>query len=319
MTQLTIISIKSNLPDELVDPAVYFTFDIRGANSTNSHPGNCFRDDRSQGHPVEDKMIKLVEVEYASGIATVTLNRPEKRNAMSDEMRSELIVVLEHLAADKAVRALVLTGSGKGFCAGGDVAGMEQRLKAPQGDVGFNGWSRQQRVHHCVSLLHTMPKPTIAAVNGAAAGLGADTALCCDFIVASSSASFSWSYIKRGLIPDGGGMYFLPRRVGLARAKELIFSGRTVEAGEALSLGIADRVAKPEALLDDARKWALELSQGSPTALALGKTILNQTFEHSAEAVFSSGSQAQGICYTSSEHRESVMAFLAKSAGKRPK
>lgn len=264
-------------------------------------------------------MSNLVEVEINAGIATLTLNRPEKRNAMNDAMRSEFIAALEHVAVDREVRAVVLTGSGKGFCSGGDVAGMEQRLKAPQGEVAFNGWSRQQRVHHCAMLLHTMPKPTIAAVNGAAAGLGVDTALCCDFIVASTAATFAWSYIKRGLIPDGGGMYFLPRRVGLPRAKELIFSGRTVVAEEALKLGIADRIAEPEALLEEARTWARELSQGSPTALALGKTILNQTFEHSAEAVFSSGSQAQGICYTSTEHRESVMAFLAKSAEKRAK
>ena len=207
-------------------------------------------------------MTKLVEVHVSAGIATLALNRPEKRNAMSDEMRSELIAALESVAADRAVRALVLTGNGRGFCAGGDVSGMERRLEAPQGEVAFNGWARQQRVHHCVSLLHTMPKPTIAAVNGAAAGLGADTALCCDFVMASTAASFSWSYIKRGLIPDGGGMYLLPRRIGLARAKELIFSGRTVEADEALRLGIADRIAKPEALLDEARAWAAELSRG---------------------------------------------------------
>ncbi len=264
-------------------------------------------------------MSKLVEVQIDAGIATLALNRPEKRNAMNDAMRSEFIAALEHVAADREVRAVVLTGNGKGFCSGGDVAGMEKRLKAPQGEVAFNGWSRQQRVHHCAMLLHTMPKPTIAAVNGAAAGLGVDTALCCDFIVASTAATFAWSYIKRGLIPDGGGMYFLPRRVGLARAKELIFSGRTVEAEEALRLGIADRIAKPEALLGEAHTWARELSQGSPTALALGKTILNQTFELTAEAVFSRGSQAQGICYTSTEHRESVTAFLTKSAEKRAK
>ena len=264
-------------------------------------------------------MTKLVEVEIKSGIATLALNRPEKLNAMNDAMRSEFIAALEQIAADRDVRALVLTGNGKGFCSGGDISGMEQRLKAPQGEVAFNGWSRQQRVHHAATLLHTMPKPTIAAVNGAAAGLGVDTALCCDFIVASSAATFSWSYIKRGLIPDGGGMYFLPRRVGLARAKELIFSGRTVEADEALRLGIADRITNPDSLLDEARRWAGELSQGSPTALALGKTILNQTFEHTAEAVFASGSQAQGICYTSTEHRESVMAFLEKSASRHKK
>jgi enoyl-CoA hydratase/carnithine racemase len=256
----------------------------------------------------------LIELEVADGVATLWLNRAEKRNAMSDDMRTQFIAALERVTNDNGIRALVLTGRGKGFCAGGDVAGMEQRMQAPAGEVGFNGWARQQRVHHTQSLLHTMPKPTIAAVNGAASGLGADTALACDFIVASDAASFTWSYIHRGLIPDGGGMYFLPRRVGLARAKELIFSGRKVDAEEALRLGIADRKADADSLVADAQRWAGEMSQGSATALALGKTILNQTFELSAHQVFAQGSQAQGICYTSTAHRESVMAFLAKSA-----
>ncbi|MBY4948328.1 enoyl-CoA hydratase/isomerase family protein [Cupriavidus respiraculi] len=258
----------------------------------------------------------LIELKIEAGIALLAFNRPDKRNAMSDDMRVEFIHALEHVAADKAIRALVLTGNGKGFCAGGDVAGMRRRMEAPHGEVGFNGWSRQQRVHHTVRLLHTMPKPTIAAVNGAAAGLGADTALCCDFVLASEAASFSWSYIHRGLIPDGGGMYFLPRRVGLPAAKELVFTGRKVDAQEARALGIADRLSAPEALIDDALAWAAELSQGSPTAIALGKSIMNQSFELPADQVFAQGSQAQGICYTSAEHRESVLAFLDKTAGK---
>jgi enoyl-CoA hydratase/carnithine racemase len=256
---------------------------------------------------------ELVAVEIETGIATIKLNRPEKRNAMSDDMRAQLIAALESVAADKGIRALVLTGAGKGFCAGGDIAGMERRMQAPPGEIGFNGWHRQQRVHHTQALLHTMPKPTIAAVNGAASGLGADTALACDFIIASQWASFSWSYIHRGIIPDGGGMYFLPRRVGLSKAKELIFSGRKVDADEALALGIADRKTSADTLLADAQSWARELCQGSATALALGKTILNQSFETSANQIFLQGSQAQGICYTSTEHRESVMAFLSKA------
>jgi enoyl-CoA hydratase/carnithine racemase len=154
----------------------------------------------------------------------------------------------------------------------------------------------------------------IAAVNGAASGLGADTALACDFIIASEQASFTWSYIHRGIVPDGGGMYFLPRRVGLPKAKELIFTGRKVEADEALALGIVDRRTSAERLLADAQAWARELSQGSATALALGKSILDQCFESSAQQVFAQGSQAQGICYTSTEHREAVMAFLARTA-----
>ena len=263
---------------------------------------------------------KLIELQIEAGVATLALNRPDKRNAINDAMRSQLIEALESLAADKSVRAVVLTGNGKGFCAGGDIAGMEQRMHAPAGDVGFNGWSRQLRVHHSVALLHNMPKPTIAAVNGPAAGLGADMALSCDFVMVSDTANLTWSYIHRGLIPDGGGMYFLPRRVGLARAKELIFSGRRVEAQEALSLGIADRMTSAQTLVADAQAWARELSAGSMTALALGKTILNQSFELTADQVFAQGSQAQGICYTSSEHRESVMAFLNKStAASRPR
>ena len=255
---------------------------------------------------------EFITLQSHEGVATLTLNRPDKRNAISDAMRTELIHALETVAQDRAIRALVLTGAGKGFGAGGDIAGMQRRMDAPAGEVAFNGWSRQQRVHHAVSLLYHMPKPTIAAVNGAATGLGADTALSCDFVVASTAASFTWSYIARGLIPDGGGMYFLPRRVGLARAKELIYSGRKVSADEALKLGIADRLASAGDELAAAQGWAAELAQGSATALALSKSILDQSSELTADQVFAMGSQAQGICYTSSEHRESVAAFLDK-------
>jgi enoyl-CoA hydratase/carnithine racemase len=257
---------------------------------------------------------ELIDLQVQSGIATLTFNRPDKRNAMSDALRTEFIDALERIAADKAIRALVLTGAGKAFCAGGDIAGMQKRMDAPAGEVAFNGWHRQQRVHHTQSLLHTMPKPVIAAVNGAASGLGADTALACDFVIASEWASFAWSYIHRGIVPDGGGMYFLPRRVGLPKAKELIFTGRKVDADEALALGIVDRRTSAESLVADAQAWAAELAQGSPTALALGKTILNQTFELTSHDVFAQGSQAQGICYTSSEHRAAVEAFLARTA-----
>lgn len=257
---------------------------------------------------------ELIELNVTHGIATLALNRPDKRNAMSDDMRTEFIAALEHVSAEKSIRALVLTGNGKGFCAGGDISGMERRMNAPTGEIAFNGWHRQQRVHHTQTLLHTMPKPTIAAVNGAASGLGADTALACDFIIANEWANFSWSYIHRGIIPDGGGMYFLPRRVGLPKAKELIFTGRKVDVDEALAMGIVDRKTSAQTLVADAQAWAAELSKGSATALALGKTILDQTFEMSAQQVFAQGSQAQGICYTSTEHRDAVMAFLAKAS-----
>ncbi len=259
-------------------------------------------------------MTKLVELTIEDKVAIVTLNRPEVRNAINDAMRSEFVAVMEIVAKDDAVRAVVLTGQGKAFCAGGDIAGMKERLKAPAGEVGFNGWRRQGQVHKSVGLLHGMPKPVIAAVNGAAAGLGCDMALACDFIVASDAAMFTMSFVKRGLVSDGGGMYFLPRRVGLPKAKELIFTGRNVDAKEALAIGLADRVTAADRLVADAAAWARELSQGSAVSIAFSKAILDRTFESSEEQVFALGREAQGICYTSQEHRDAVEAFLNKSA-----
>lgn len=252
----------------------------------------------------------LIEYHQDNGIATLTLNRPDKRNAMSDDMRTELVNHLHNIRSDRSIRALIITGAGKGFCAGGDIAGMKQRMEADITDVGFNGWERQQGVHYAASLLLNLPIPTIAAVNGAAAGLGADLALSCDFVIASQPASFTWAYISRGLIPDGGGMYFLPRRVGLSRAKALIFSGRKVNSTEALAMGLADRLCEPDDLLDESVKMAEEMTTGSRTAIALTKSIINRSFELTEQQVFSEGSKAQGICYTSKEHRASVQAFL---------
>jgi enoyl-CoA hydratase/carnithine racemase len=254
--------------------------------------------------------------EVKDGVATLTLNRPERMNALGDTLREDFLDAITRSAADPDVRVMIITGAGKAFCAGGDVRGMKQRLEAPPAQVAINGWRRQQRTHHVVAALHALGKPVIAAVNGAAAGLGCDVALCCDFIIASDQASFAMTYIQRGLIPDGGGMYFLPRRVGLVRAKELIFSGRRVAPEEALAIGMIDRVTGAERLLEDAKAWARELSGGSLAALALSKSVLNQTFELTVGQVFDMGSQAQAICYSTQEHRDSIAAFLAKSATK---
>lgn len=253
-----------------------------------------------------------VELSIEESVATVALNRPAVRNAIDDAMRTELIAVLDRVANDDGVRAVVITGKGAAFCAGGDVSGMRERLAAPPGAIAYNGWRRQKRTHQSIATLHGLGKPTIAAVNGPAMGLGCDMALCCDFIIAADTAVFGMSFIQRGLIPDGGGLYFLPRRVGLARAKELIFTGRRVQADEALALGLADRVSPSATLLADARAWAVELSRGSSAALALSKSILDKTFELSDEQVFALGREAQAICYTTTEHRESVAAFLDK-------
>jgi enoyl-CoA hydratase/carnithine racemase len=259
---------------------------------------------------------RRVELTIDHGVAVATLNRPEVRNAIDDRTSGELKAILERAASDSEIRALVITGNGVAFCAGGDISAMRRRMSAPNGQLGGSGWLRQRRLHETISHLHSLEKPTIAAVNGAAAGLGCDLALCCDFIVASEQAFFTMSYVQRGLIPDGGGLYFLPRRVGLPKAKELIFSARRVQADEALRIGMADRVVPASSLVSDAVAWAAELGGGNSTALALSKAILDQTFELTAEQAFALGAQAQAICYTTDEHHQAVAAFLDRRAAR---
>ena len=263
--------------------------------------------------PTDRPAPRNIDIEERDGVAIVAFNRPDVRNAIDDATRAEFADVLDWVAREDRIRALVLTGRGKAFCAGGDISSMQKRLEAPQGRIAVNGWQRQRRTHHAVAALHDLAKPTVAAVNGAAAGLGCDIALCCDFIVASDKyASFVMSYVMRGLIPDGGGLYFLPRRVGLQRAKEMIFSARKVDAAEALAIGLADQLAEPDKLIDEAVDLARSMAVGSPDAVALAKSILDQTFELSAEQVFALGAQAQAIAYTTDAHRQAVGDFLNK-------
>lgn len=256
---------------------------------------------------------EFIETELRGVTAIIRLNRPDVRNAINDQMRSELISAFEWVDRAPNVRAIILTGAGKRFCSGGDIAGMRGRLNAPEGDVAFNGWKRQKQTHRGVAMIHGCTKPVIAAMNGAAFGLGLDMAMACDFIVAVEGAKMSMSFLKRALVSDGGGMYFLPRRVGLSRAKEPILSGRVVLTDEALSIGLVDRVTSAKDLIDTSLAWAEELTQGSPAAVALTKAILDRTFESSDEDVFALGRQAQAVCYTTKEHRASVEAFLDKA------
>ncbi len=265
-----------------------------------------------EDHSKRDAPPERILFEIRDNIAVVTLNRPQARNALDDAMRGEFVGVLDRIASDDSIRAVVLTGAGTAFCAGGDIKSMQQRLSAPAGKVAINGWRRQRRTHHAVTSLHALDKPTIAAVNGPAAGLGCDLALACDFVMASSSANFQMSYVLRGLVPDGGGLYFLPRRVGLARAKELFLSARRVAADEAVSIGLADRMTSPDKLVADAVQWARDLSKGSGPAISLTKTLLDNSLESSFEEICAMGAEAQAICYTTDEHRESVAAFLKK-------
>jgi enoyl-CoA hydratase/carnithine racemase len=246
-------------------------------------------------------------------VATLRLNRPRVRNAIDDALRDDLIEAIGKIGADDAIRVVVITGQGSAFCAGGDISAMRERLNTSPGRVAANGWRRIRSTERLINVLHDCDKVTIAAVNGPASGFGMDLALCCDFIIASESAFFAMSYILRGLVPDGGGMYFLPRRVGLARAKDLIFTGRRVEANEALAIGIADRVVPVNDLDSAAAAWAAEFAKSSPTAVSLAKSIVNRTFELDAKDVFALSAEAMALCYTTDEHRDSVAEFLDAS------
>ncbi|MBO9577672.1 MAG: enoyl-CoA hydratase/isomerase family protein [Microbacteriaceae bacterium] len=251
-----------------------------------------------------------VLVERRGAAAILTFNRPDARNAIDDAMREAFSAALAEVSADDAVRAIVLTGAGSAFCAGGDVKAMQGRLAAGSGKVAFDGWRRQRRTADFVAALTESDRITIAAVNGAAVGLGLDLALACDFIVAAPEAKFASSFVRRGLIPDGGGMYFLPRRIGLQRTKELIYSGRTVAAEEALRLGLVDRLAPEGGLIDDTLAYAEQFTANSRPAIALMKSIVSRTFESPLDRIAALGGEAQAIAYTTEEHRAAVDAFL---------
>lgn len=258
-----------------------------------------------------------VLVSTHGSVAEVRLNRPEARNAIDDALQDELIAAFEAVAANRELHALVLTGEGTAFCAGGDVNGMRERLGLPLGQVGANGWRRLKRTQRMVTTLDDLEAVTVAAVNGSAVGVGMDLALCCDVLVAAESASFSMAYTRRGLVPDGGGMFYLPRRVGLSHAKDLIFSGRTVGAEEALAIGIADRVVPDAELGAAALGIADGYRQGTKTAVALAKAVLNRSFELSREEIFARSAEAQAICYTTDEHRAAVSEFLERGSAPR--
>jgi len=258
------------------------------------------------------KVPDIVLVERRGQIAVVTLNRPRVRNAVNDELRAALTAAVEEVVDDREVAVVVLTGAGSAFCAGGDIAAMKARLEAPGGRVAIDGWRRQHRTAALVGAIARAGKVTIAAVNGPAAGLGLDLALACDFIVADPVATFASSFVRRGLIPDGGSLFFLPRRIGLQQAKRMLYSGRSVAADEALDLGLVDRVAGESGALADALAFAAEFTRSAGPAISLMKSIVDRSLELSLAEVAALGGEAQAICYTTDEHRAAVEAFLAR-------
>ncbi len=252
-----------------------------------------------------------LQIELDGGICWLTLDRPEQMNALTPEMGDGLVSALEQAGRDDEVRVVVITGAGRAFCAGGDLKTMNVRAERERTATGrleaLNAAGRRIPV-----LLRQVQKPVIAAVNGAAMGWGCDLAVACDMRIAAEGARFGELFVKRGLIPDGGATYNLPRLIGMDRAAELIFTGRIVDAAEALRIGLVTRVVPAAELHEEARRLAAEIAANAPLAVQTAKRLLyaqqNLTIEQAMEQVtFFLSTLRQ-----SEDHHEGVAAFLEK-------
>lgn len=244
-------------------------------------------------------------------ITTITLNRPEKLNAFAGPMREELIDALRAAEADAGCRVVVITGAGRGFCAGGDVEYMSGLQK--NGDVvAFRKLLDAGRT--IVSTIAAMPKPVIAAVNGVAAGAGCNLALACDYRIASDSAKFSESFVKIGMHPDWGGTWLLPRLVGRSRALELLMTGRMIDAAEALAIGLVDRVVAADDLESATQQLANAFASAPPIPLAGIKRALIASESNDLGAQVDLETENQLQAFASSDAAEGMAAFFEKRA-----
>ena len=250
--------------------------------------------------------------ELKDGIATLTLNRPDRLNALGGSLRDDLHDAVTRSAADPDVRVMVITGAGKGFCSGGDVKAMGQ-AKAGQRERPLIEKIAPGRDRTLLAMREA-PQPIIAAVNGAAAGAGMNLALGCDIRIASTAARFTQAFVKRGLHPDWGGTYFLPRLVGTAKACEMIFTGDVIDAAEAERLGIVSRVVAPEELMPTAYELARRIATGPPVAIRLAKRSIYANSELDLRAALQVETMAQNICFETEDATEGIRAFGEKRA-----
>ena len=254
-------------------------------------------------------MYEHILVSEAEGITTITLNRPDKLNAFIGHMRRDLAEALEHAGSDRAVRVVIITGAGRAFCAGGDVAFMAELMERRDSEEFARILGAGRRV---ISAIRSMTKPVIAAVNGPAAGAGFNLALACDLRIASSDATFSQSFAKVGLHPDWGGTYFLPRLVSSNKACEMFFLGDTIDAAEAARLNIVNQVVAPEELEAVTLQLAERLRAAPPIALASAKQAVYMSGGADLEEMLRYETEAQLRCFESDDGHEGVRAFFEK-------
>jgi 2-(1,2-epoxy-1,2-dihydrophenyl)acetyl-CoA isomerase len=250
-------------------------------------------------------------MERSGGITTLTLNRPDARNAIDLVMRRELVAALDEIEADEAARVLVLTGAGGHFCSGGDVKTMRAKRH-----TAAEGRARVQLLNRMVLRLVDFPRPTIAMVDGFAVGAGSNLALCCDLIVASDRAKFGELFWKIGLVPDGGGTWLLSRVVGLPRAKELIFTADIIDAAEAERIGLVNRVVPAAELAATTRALAEKIAAGPPNVLRMAKHLVNRAATSDLAAALDLEAFSQSIAVTGDDHQEGLAAFFDKRTPK---
>ena len=253
-------------------------------------------------------MTDGLRVDVDGPVATITLDRPEALNALTVPIKVALREALERLAVDRAVRAVILTGAGRAFCAGQDLAERERPDAAPL-DVEL-----RERYNPIILALRAMGQPVIAAVNGVAAGAGASIAFACDLRIAAEDARFVLAFGRIGLVPDSGATWFLPRLVGQARAAELALVGDPITAQEALRIGLVSRVVPNGELLTEARALADKIAAGAPMAVALTKGALERGATIDLETALEGEAKLQGIAGASADHAEGLAAFREKRA-----
>lgn len=257
----------------------------------------------------ETAQDERVVVDVEDGVGTVTLDRPERLNAFVGDMRDRLADGLEDLAGDEDVRVVVVTGAGRAFCAGADVEYLSELVEGERFEEARSLVEAGRRVARTIV---EAPKPVVAALNGPAAGGGANLALACDLRMASDRAAIGQTFNRIGLHPDWGGTYFLPRLVGPARAAELVFTGEMVDADEAERIGLVNRVVPHERFREEVEALASRLADRPALPLRLAKRGLRRSLSASLDDMLDHELEAQMRCFRSADAREGIRAFLEK-------
>jgi enoyl-CoA hydratase/carnithine racemase len=257
--------------------------------------------------------MSLLTLEKRGHVAILTLNRPESLNALGAPGDGDAVAATcEEVNADPDVRCVVLTGAGRAFSAGGDVKAM----KAREGAFAGNGVSirdgYRRNIHRIVRSIYGLEVPAIAAVNGAAIGLGCDVACMTDIRICAENARFGVTFLKLGLIPGDGGAWLLPRTIGMSRAAEMLFTGDVIDAATAVAWGLVSRAVPAESLLDEAVALANRIAAQPPHALRLAKSLLRQGQSASYDTIMEMSAAAQAISHLTEDHMEGVDAILEK-------